>query len=324
MNAVLRNFPKFELCYENITHKKVLNPSVILAIPEGNKCFAWFTKSTDNDDICYLLEMKNKRIVNVQHIDTCFTDKLSLGTGTIFYGTWFVSKNMHYYCVEDLYFHSGKYCGNYPFLSKLDLLKRLFQQDILQTALSTKFTVFGMPLMATNLRLLIKDIDTLPYKVGQIKFRFFGNDTAKKIVTMNYFKPGTQMQKEKEHPIREAVFNVSPDIEPDIYKLFAYKQSDAYKQGTEEYVDVAFIPDYKTSVFMNGLFRNIKENINLDAIEESDDEDDFENTNYDKYVYLSRSLKMKCVYNNKFKKWVPVSLAEKDAKIINIGNIYER
>ena len=44
INAVLRIFPKFELCYEIITHKKVLNPSVILAIPKGNKCFAWFTQ----------------------------------------------------------------------------------------------------------------------------------------------------------------------------------------------------------------------------------------------------------------------------------------
>ena len=40
----------------------------------------------------------------------------------------------------------------------------------------------------------------------------------------------------------------------------------------EEYVDVALIPDFNTSVMMNKLFRNIKENSNLDALEESDDE----------------------------------------------------
>jgi hypothetical protein len=312
MNLVLHNFPKFELCYENITHKKVLNPSVILAIPEGTKCFAWVTKY-NNNNVCFLLEMKEKRIIKVQLINASFTDKLSLGIGTIFYGTSFVIKNMNYYCVEDVYYHSGKYCGNYAFLSKLETLKRLFQHDILQSALSNNFTIFGMPLMSTDLRLLVKNIELLPYKVKQIKFRFFGNENTKKIVTMNYFKPGTQIQKEKEHTTREAIFHISPDIEPDIYKL------STYKEGLEEYVDIAFIPDYKTSVFMNGLFRNIKENKNLDAIEESDDEDDFENTNYDKYVYLSRSLKMKCVYNNKFKKWVPVSLVEKDAKINSVS-----
>ena len=30
------------------------------------------------------------------------------------------------------------------------------------------------------------------------------------------------------------------------------------------YVDVVYIPNYKTSVYMNSLFRNIRENNNLD------------------------------------------------------------
>lgn len=54
---------------------------------------------------------------------------------------------------------------------------------------------------------------------------------------------------------------------------------------------IAAIPDYKTSVFMNALFRNIKENRSLDALEESDDEDEFENTNIDKFVDLTKKLK---------------------------------
>ena len=35
---------------------------------------------------------------------------------------------------------------------------------------------------------------------------------------------------------------------------------------------------------MNTLFRNIKENQNLDALEESDDEEEFENISLDKFV----------------------------------------
>ena len=38
---------------------------------------------------------------------------------------------------------------------------------------------------------------------------------------------------------------------------------------------VACIPNYKTSMMMNALFRNIKENRNLDLLEESDDEEEF-------------------------------------------------
>ena len=51
-----------------------------------------------------------------------------------------------------------------------------------------------------------------------------------------------------------------------------------------KYYNIARIPDYKTSIFMNSLFRNIKENYDLDEIEMSDDEEDFENVNDDKYL----------------------------------------
>jgi hypothetical protein len=71
-----------------------------------------------------------------------------------------------------------------------------------------------------------------------------------------------------------------------------------------KYVDVACIPDYKTSVFMNQLFRNIKENSNLDLLEESDDEEEDEND----FVYLDRQYNMRCKYNKQFKKWIPISV----------------
>ena len=54
---------------------------------------------------------------------------------------------------------------------------------------------------------------------------------------------------------------------------------------------------------MNKLFRNIKENQNLDALEESDDEEEFEDERPDKFVYLNKEYKMVCKYNTKFNKW---------------------
>jgi len=94
-------------------------------------------------------------------------------------------------------------------------------------------------------------------------------------------------------------FTVKPDLQNDIYHL--YEEDDKYHS-------VALIPDYKTSVMMNKLFRNIKENTNLDALEESDDEDEFEDERDDRFVFLDKSYKMVCAYNHKFKKWVPVRL----------------
>ena len=59
---------------------------------------------------------------------------------------------------------------------------------------------------------------------------------------------------------------------------------------------------------MNKLFRNIKENINLDSLEESDDEEEFENIQIDKFVDLNKTFKMRCIFNYKFRKWVPVNV----------------
>ena len=93
----------------------------------------------------------------------------------------------------------------------------------------------------------------------------------------------------------------------------------------EEKHSIACIPDYNSSVMMNKLFRIIKENDNLDALEESDDEEEFENDNIDKFVYLDKSYKMICQFNHKFKKWNPIKIADIDSKIITyqeLKNIY--
>lgn len=52
---------------------------------------------------------------------------------------------------------------------------------------------------------------------------------------------------------------------------------------------------------MNSLFRKIKENKNLDLLEESDSEEEFENTTLEKYVDLNKSYIIECFYNKKFK-----------------------
>ena len=100
-------------------------------------------------------------------------------------------------------------------------------------------------------------------------------------------------------------FTVRADLQNDVYHLYNLNDDDANANSNEPLI--ASIPDYKTSVMMNSLFRNIKENKSLDALEESDDEDEFENINLDKFVDLSKKIKMKCVYNYKFKKWTPIA-----------------
>jgi hypothetical protein len=72
---------------------------------------------------------------------------------------------------------------------------------------------------------------------------------------------------------------------------------------------------------MNGIFRNIRENRNLDLIEESDDEEDFENIREDKYVDLNKTVLIECMFHQKFKKWVPVRVVPKGERIIHISRL---
>jgi hypothetical protein len=112
------------------------------------------------------------------------------------------------------------------------------------------------------------------------------------------------------------VFKVMADIQFDIYRLFIYGAN-----KTTIYYNVACIPNYKTSVMMNRIFRKIKENENLDAIEESEDEEDFENVDPEKYVDLKQSVFMECRFHLKFKKWVPVRIVDKEQKVAHISQL---
>jgi hypothetical protein len=210
------------------------------------------------------------------------------------------------------------------YLDKLQTLKHIFKNEISQNCITKNMVIFGLPLLGTNFNILLRDIESVPYKVSQIKFRFFDKANAKKIVYVKYFKPGSQRASNNMNnnsnikmPLN-AIFKVTPDIQSDIYNLFYYKD------GKEEYYDVAFIADFKTSVMMNKLFRNIKENRNLDFLEESDDDEEFEDTRADKFVYLDKSFKMICEYNQKFKRWAPIQLANKNDRIISSNLLQNR
>ena len=322
IDLVLEDFPKFELSYETMIHKKVHNVDIMLAIPEGKKCFSWFT-SYKEDNVCFIMELNDSRnITNIKIIQTSFNDKLALGT--IFYGTVFNYNSISCFSIEDLYYYKGKNYTNKLFSEKLETIKEILKNDISQNILSNTFTIFGLPLISRDFNLMLKEIEMLPYKITQIKYRFFEKNNSKKIVFIKYFKPGANYscisnnKYNNNTALKKTVFKVTPDIEPDIYNLFTNNNDN------DEYHDVAFIPDYKTSVMMNKLFRNIKENDNLDALEESDDESEFEDKREDKYVYLDRSYKMVCEYNQKFKRWSPISLANKNDRLVSFNQNYNK
>ena len=298
---LLNRFPDIELSYGKNVHNKVQKYDVAIAIPKGQKYFAWFTYF-ENENVCILLEIsKGKMLTNMYTYITSFDSTLSLGT--ILYGTFFENNDLNLFSIEDIFYYCGKNISNYTFFNKLNNLTDLMTSKINQVSYINNSILFGLPLMYKSDYTLFKEINNLIYPIYAIQYRNEQNN-----IKYNYKYVNIQQS--------YLVFNIKPGIQNDIYYLYCLDNN------REVLYNVAHIPDYKTSIFMNKLFRNIKENDYLDKLEESDDEEAFENISDDKYVYLEKEYKIRCVYNNKFKRWVPIELANNDETIINKSKIF--
>ena len=318
-NVLLKGFPNAELSYETIVHNKVQNADFVLAIPDGKKFFAWFTVHK-RQNVCVLMEIGyNKQICNIQIAQCCFQDALSFGT--IFYGTIFKYENYRFFSVENLLHYKGKDCSSWSFDCKLDTLGQIFSREIQQRAYTRYSVVFGLPVFRKSIGDLLKQVPLLPYRIKYLQFREKRKGQCNDCFNMVYNPNMTfteasfqRSQGPRTNVSREIVFQIKPDIQNDIYHLFTYSADN--NGGDDGYYGVAYVPDYKSSVMLNKLFRNIKENASLDALEESDAEDEFEDVREDKFVYLDRVYNMVCEYNYKFKKWTPLRVAQKNERVV--------
>jgi hypothetical protein len=319
--SVMREFPNIKLSYETLLHKKVYQFDFMMAIPEGAPYFAWFT-TYKNDNVCYLLEIeagKSNRILSIKMANACFSDSLCYGTGTILYGTLFLNNNTRVFTIQDMFYYKGDPIQTLR--EKMRNYENLFKTDIKQIVYNKKFVLFGLPLMSKNIGSLVKNIEMLPYSVKYIQYRYLNKPD---IYNAKYVKPNNHNHNHNHncHGLknapqnRELVFKVKAELQNDVYNLYLYSKD----AGTSDYFyDIANIPDYKTSVMMNRLFRRIKENDNLDALEESDGEEEFEDERADKFVFLDKYYYMVCAYNNKFRKWTPLRLADKSEKLAELN-----
>ena len=329
--SILSEFPNIKLSYENITHKKVYNSDVILAIPEGRKCFAWFTTYNDKN-VCFIMELaENKQIKTIKIVNVCFKSDLSYGT--ILYGSTFYYSQNTFFTIEDIFYYKGNNVSRDNWKNKFELFGKLMSESIKQMSLNNSFVVFGLPVFSNKLDDFTSKLETIKYRLETIQFRSFNRannfqfmsyksflikdkpDNLHKPVVLKKQTDGFQHTpyfNDRGRRKKEIVFRIKPDIQNDIYHLFV---NDIDEQ-THVYYNVAYIPDFTTSVMMNKLFRNIKENQNLDALEESDDEEEFENEREDRFVNLDKCYNMVCLYNYKFKKWYPIKLADNNMKIV--------
>jgi hypothetical protein len=339
----LKEFPNIKLSYENIIYKKVSSADYLVAIPEGKKCFAWFTFINDKP-VCAIMELTDKKqIIDIKIMNACFSPELSYGT--ILYGTLFYTSHNKFFTIEDIFSHKGTNTDRINWGGKLSKIGSILKKDLKQISYNNSFVVFGLPLMCKTMEELDRKIQNITYKISTIQFKLFNKINsflfmnfknyieAKPLNLENSIMINKPIDKQPDKPYekqldkqidknirkqtkREVVFLIRPDIQNDIYYLYCLNN-----QLKEEQYGIAHIPDYNTSVMMNKLFRIIKENQNLDALEESDDEEEFENDNIDKFVHLDKSYKMVCHFNYKFKKWVPIKLSNQEAKIVNANEL---
>jgi hypothetical protein len=337
----MERFPNIELSYETISHKKVPNThNIALAIPHGKKYFAWFS-FYHNRDVLYFIELnKDKKITKIRWIP-CNVD-IEISIGTLFYG---VLLDDSIFIIEDILSYRGFPMKNATLGEKLPHIRDFLSKyghccrDVVQFYLPAMWVykwdadaneddAAVLPLQFRNLpynvhhiqyRALCEIVPLLNYPVKHIVLKSSGSPTItnskrNRIDSTNIQTMRALPQYNKPQYKFPTVFQVSADIKFDIYHLFAYG-----KQKTSVYYDLAYIPNYKTSVFMNRLFRNMKENENLDAIEESDDECDFQNTSEDKYVDLEKTIFMECKFHPKFKRWTPMRVVSPPCKIIHVS-----
>jgi len=226
----------------------------------------------------------------------CFDNCLAYGT--IMYGTLFKNGDINHFSCEELHMYKGKMVNSFALYNNLELLKDMFKNHIGQKAYNKSFIIPGMSCCYPNKPAAESILSTLPYSVYGIKL--FDLKHGKEL--------GIQLIRERYIP--EAIFKIKATLQDDIYNVFCF---DHHNPNIP--YGIAMITTYKQSVMMNNLFRTIKENWNLDLLEESDDEDEFENINDDKYVNLNKTLIMKCVYSPRFRKWEPISIIKDKVKI---------
>jgi hypothetical protein len=317
----LSRFPKIELSYETVHHKKVCaSDSVALACPMGKKHFIWF-----HERRAYVVDLnKEKTPVAIRSLEIVVPASYLLETVV------YVTKDANApFIVEEIYVSKGMNLSNLCFGDRLGFL-----HDFMRTFESCQmFVLPGMWAVPAGTELSAN----IPLKLGYATHHIQYREMRRHAPYINLALPRKGLEKaeaktepKKAPPIvqlpkfdyakpqfrQKTMFQVVADVQFDIYHLYA--------EGANRmpvYCGLLGMPTYKASVFMNSIFRKIRENQNLDYIEESDDEDDFENMDETKYVDLEKVANIECAFHSKFKKWTPVRIVGDREKIVPIERL---
>lgn len=253
-----------------------------------------------------------------------------------------------FFSIHTIYWYKGNPVPPLAAGGHIRLCEDLFREhDIRQVAYTKQNSViFGLPVLCNTEQDAENIVRELPYETFAIQYRYFSHTRVfqrilqEKPMTSQYQQVVANIQAPTPAPTPappsvpapvvtskqlfipppdemltniQATFIVRPNIQNDIYELFVLPSSSSSSRGgggrcEPVFHNFAHISGFKTSVMMNRLFRNITENERLDTMEESEDEVEFENTEPDKYVTLTKEYNIVCRFNKRFCRWVPIEV----------------
>lgn len=292
-----------ELYNEKIIHNKVhyYKFNYYRIIPKGKKGILWITEIETNPFVFFIPTHNNRLLFSsIRQYNACFDKILTTGKGTILYGTNTQIKNTNYFCCENIYSFINETVVRKNWNEKLSILLDLLQEYTQQKHYTKHDIIISTPPIYKIQKgeNILTNTYGLPYDLYSIQYL---NKDYNSVYTKRF-----------QHNDIKANFLIRPDIQNDIYKAY---------DKNNEMVGFLHIPDYKTSIMMNNIYRSIKENTNLDLLEESDDEDEFENIQPDKYVNLEKEHIFECLYNEKFNMWSPIKRIDERRKISDMEYI---
>lgn len=295
-------FPDVPICVEAILDKPMEKITLCIAIPVGVKGIVWFSA-----EYCYILTLSKdgKSFDNVT-MDNSFSYTT---IGTILYGTfYFIEERQHFYfTIEDIHLYKYQNMSSIPIENKFALCRDILSNEIQPFDLYRSSFIIGLPFMRSSWKEMCDLLPNISYKIQSIRFHFeeekdYSFPMSCKSYTYFYYNLNTKKECVNTNDLqldRMETFYVKADPIMDIYHLFS--------QDEKVYIGIASVQTLKTSLFLGSLFRNMKLEYELDELEESDDEDG----SISKQVIVDTEVKIKmlCVYNIRFKKWCPLSLA---------------
>lgn len=302
LDTTLKRFPDIELSYDKTLVKKV-RADAFSVLPQGDASILWITYVGDKRVALLMKLGNNGAISSAIPMILSFHDELSLGSGTIMQGIVFKCSNMTNFACTNILLHCGMPVHRMRMIDKMELIYKILETHINSRVLTRDGLSIGLPPTTSSFHEAIDIAKTLPYNVSHIRSLLMHSCYAVGITPYTASFKAT------------AVLIVRPALQQDIYHLYT---SDNRKHRLP-----AAVQDYETSVLLNKSFRTIKENANLDTLEESDDDADFEDVRPDKYVDLKKNIAYICEYVPRFGKWQPIQRAEPLRKLTSSRELAE-